>query len=119
MFSPSRSSLIFFLSFFFIFFEDRHLFLSPPFPFGAFKLKRKGSVVKHSLKGTISKWFFTSSEVTLVTRTQLVWGYFLMHSFFPGQIDIGFVVKGNPIALGSKLKILQHSYGDFSAASQQ
>ena len=69
------------LSLLFFFFWRRTSGFFPPFSLRCFQLKRKCSIVKHSLKDSISKWFFTSSEASLVTRTQLVWGYFLMHSF--------------------------------------
>ena len=40
--------------------------------------------------------------------------------FFLGKaIDIDFAIKGNPIALGSKLRYFKNSYDTVNVASQQ
>lgn len=94
------------LTFFFSFFEKGIWFFSPHFSLRCFKLKCKGSIVKCSLKGSNSNWFFTSSRSKSGYKDPTGLGYFLMHGFSPGgAIDTGFAVKGNPIALRSELKI--------------
>lgn len=47
-------------------------------------------------------------------------GMFSQAQFFLGKvIDIDFAIKGNPIALGSKLRYFKNSYDAVNAASQQ
>lgn len=96
------------LSLFFFFSGEGHLFF-PLTSFGVFSWNVKVQL-SSSLKGRISKWFFTSSEASLVTRTQLGLGIFSHAQFFLGKaIDIDFAIKGNPIALGSKLRYFKNS----------
>lgn len=79
---------------------------SPYFSLRCFKLKRKSSTVKRCPKGSNCNGVFTSSRSKSGSKDSTGLGDFLMQIFLGRAIDVGSVAEGNPIALGSKLKIL-------------
>lgn len=110
----SFSLSLIFLSFFYFFFPFSFLrkegiwFFSPHFSLRCLKLKRKGSVVKCSLKGSNSNWFFTSSRSKSGYKDPTSLGYFLHTRFFPrgggGSDWHGLCCHGKSNSLGFRVE---------------
>lgn len=106
------------LSFFFFFFWRRTSVFSP-FSLQCFQLKCEGSIVKQSERLHFQMTFHLIRSKSGYKDSAGL-GIFSHAQFFLGKaIDIDFAIKGNPIALGSKLRYFKSSYDAVSAASPQ